>query len=176
MLDAVRESDTFSRRRRMLARRVERAGQELQHELKRPPTHEEMASRLSMDMDTYWDAMQRVVPDVAVAIDERPDDSDTVERALFSAGMATDGEGALRRLVQEDLRRILKEAIQEMPERTRHCIILYYARDFSLAEIAAVFDITVSRVSQILSDARTRLRRKLEPHVSQDDLGWMEAP
>ena len=40
----------------------------------------------------------------------------------------------------------------------------------SLAEIAKVYDVTVSRVSQILSEAREKLRKKLTPIVERTDL------
>jgi DNA-directed RNA polymerase specialized sigma subunit len=38
-------------------------------------------------------------------------------------------------------------------------VLLYYARDCSLAEIGAILEVTPSRVSQILTEARTRLRK-----------------
>ena len=61
-----------------------------------------------------------------------------------------------------DLRRTLAEAIKDLPERQRHCIMLYYGKELSLAEIAAVFEVTVSRISQILSEARGKLKKRLE--------------
>ncbi len=47
--------------------------------------------------------------------------------------------------------------------------MLYYGRDMSLAEIAAVFKVTPSRICQILSGARTDLRRSLGGVVGPDD-------
>jgi len=175
MLDAIREMDTFSRRRRMLARRIETTAQGLTADLGRAPSHEELASKLGMDMDAYWDAVERVTPDVPVPLDSPPDQGGPDESALFAA-IASDGDAAIRHIMRDDLRRLIRQAIAQMPERTRHCIILYYARDFSLAEIASLFEITVSRVSQILTEARARIRRELEPHVSHDDVAWMEEP
>ena len=45
----------------------------------------------------------------------------------------------------------------------------------ALAEVAGVFDVTPSRVSQILSEARKDLRRALDGNVSAGDLEYREA-
>jgi RNA polymerase sigma factor (sigma-70 family) len=47
---------------------------------------------------------------------------------------------------------------------------MYYGKEMSLAEIAEVYGVTVSRISQILKDARGKLRVALEPLVEGTDL------
>ena len=47
---------------------------------------------------------------------------------------------------------------------------MYYGKEMSLAEISKVYGVTVSRVSQILSEGREKLRRKLAPIVERTDL------
>ena len=42
----------------------------------------------------------------------------------------------------------LFDAITELPERQRHCLMMYYDREMSLAEIGAVYSVSVSRISQ----------------------------
>jgi DNA-directed RNA polymerase specialized sigma subunit len=46
---------------------------------------------------------------------------------------------------------------------------MYYGSELNLAEIAAVFEVTVSRVSQILTEARERLRKQLAGSVDESD-------
>jgi len=45
---------------------------------------------------------------------------------------------------------------------------MYYGKELSLAEIAAVYGVTVSRVSQILGEARNRLRKKMLPMIDKE--------
>jgi RNA polymerase sigma factor for flagellar operon FliA len=64
----------------------------------------------------------------------------------------------------------LQRCIQELPDRQRKCVLMYYGKEMSLAEISKVYGVTVSRVSQILSEAREKLRKKLTPVVERTDL------
>jgi RNA polymerase sigma factor for flagellar operon FliA len=72
----------------------------------------------------------------------------------------------------QDARLLLKFAIKELPERKRQCVILYYGRGLNLSEIARVFDVTPSRISQVLSSARRDLREMLEDQVDLGDFEW----
>jgi RNA polymerase sigma factor for flagellar operon FliA len=58
-------------------------------------------------------------------------------------------------------KRVLKEAIESLPERERLTVILYYADDLRLKEIGQVLDLSEARVSRILSAALMRLRESL---------------
>ena len=94
-------------------------------------------------------------------------------RAFQSA--SAKGDEVLHTLVQEDARAALKEAIMALPERKRQCILLYYGRDLSLAEIAEVFNVTPSRISQVLKEARNDLKQTLSGNISVTDLAPVEA-
>jgi len=69
-----------------------------------------------------------------------------------------------------DVRELLRDAIARLSERERNVILLYYARDCSLAEIAAILEVTPSRISQILTSARERLRKALGHDFERPDL------
>ena len=79
-----------------------------------------------------------------------------------------------RSSVQTLPRTVFFSALQSIsrlpPDRHRQCILMYYGKEMSLAEIAEVYGVTVSRISQILSEARGRLRKKLAPYVDKTDL------
>ena len=53
-------------------------------------------------------------------------------------------------------------AIEELPERERQVLALYYDEDLNLREIGAVLGVTESRVSQIRSQALLRLRARFQ--------------
>ena len=176
MLDALRNTDTFTRRRRQLARRIQDATHELTSEFGHPPSPEDVAERLGMDLESYWAAVDRTTPISMVSLEEaRSNDSEDEGRPLAEVVFGAKGDEVLHTLVQEDARTALKEAIMALPERKRQCILLYYGRDLSLAEIAEVFSVTPSRISQVLKEARNDLKQTLQGSVAVADLAPVEA-
>ncbi len=59
------------------------------------------------------------------------------------------------------MRRVIVEAINELPENEKKVLVLYYYEDLTLKEIGKVLDVTESRISQLHTKAMTRLRAKL---------------
>jgi RNA polymerase sigma factor (sigma-70 family) len=120
--------------------------------------------------------MDRVLPVFHVQIDDRDSQDGESEGRAFSETISDDTyTDAFAGLIQEEARGALKAAVQALPERKRECVLLYYGRDMNLAEVAEVFSVTPSRVSQVLSEARKDLRRALDGHVEAGDLVYREA-
>jgi RNA polymerase sigma factor for flagellar operon FliA len=66
-----------------------------------------------------------------------------------------------RDAVDEDFRAALAHAIDELPERERLVMSLYYSEELNLKEIGAVLKVTESRVCQLHGQALTRLKARL---------------
>jgi RNA polymerase sigma factor for flagellar operon FliA len=168
MYDALRTQDTFTRRRRQLARRVEQSTEEVRKRVDREPTPHEVAEYMGISLDEYWAAVDRVKPINHVSIDGPSSDEDA--RPLLEKIMTNPNRNADIQITVAEIKHQLQTAIEQLPERQRQCVLMYYGKEMSLAEIAAVYGITVSRVSQVLSDSRTKLRKKLMPFIDKADL------
>jgi len=170
MMDALRACDIFSRHRRQMSRNLQQTARELERKLGRPPSPGEVAKKLGVSITEYWDLQDRVAPVSYVSIDntDSPDGEDD-GRSLAESMLGTDGDAAFRALLQQEGREQIREAISNLSERKRTCVMLYYGRDMSLAEIAAVFKVTPSRICQILSGARKELHRSLGGVVRPED-------
>jgi RNA polymerase sigma factor for flagellar operon FliA len=123
---------------------------------------------MGITLDEYWAAIDRVKTISHVCIDGPSNDDES--RPLMDKIMSNPNRNADVQLTVNEVKNQLSLAIQELPERQRQCILMYYGKEMSLAEIAAVYGITVSRVSQVLSDSRAKLRKKLMPFVDKADL------
>ena len=67
-------------------------------------------------------------------------------------------------LRDQRLRKSLVAAIKGLPEREQYIMSMYYENDMNLKEIAAVLEITESRVCQRHSQSIARLRAKMRAH------------
>jgi RNA polymerase sigma factor for flagellar operon FliA len=67
-------------------------------------------------------------------------------------------------LLDEQQRQTLIEAIEALPEREKLLMALYYQEEMNLKEVGAVLGVTESRVSQLHSQAVSRLRARLHEH------------
>jgi RNA polymerase sigma factor for flagellar operon FliA len=169
MYDALRDNDAFSRRRRQLSKKIGAAADEIRKATGRNPTADEVASRLELSLEEYHLAVERTKPVVQVSLDTPTNPDETPGLAMIDR-IADPQTGVDLSMVADEVKAALKEAILELPDRQRQCVMMYYSGELTLAEIAKVFDITVSRVSQILSESREKLRKKLLTTLDPADL------
>ena len=62
---------------------------------------------------------------------------------------------------REEIKNIIVQAINELPDKEKKVLILYYYEDLTLKEIGEVLQVTESRISQLHTKAIMRLRSKL---------------
>ena len=65
-------------------------------------------------------------------------------------------------LVNQDLKRRLKEVINELPERKKLIMALYFYEELTLADIGRVLDLTEARISQILNKTLIEVKTRLD--------------
>jgi RNA polymerase sigma factor for flagellar operon FliA len=70
-------------------------------------------------------------------------------------------------LLDEEFREQVQGVIEQLSQRKKECILLYYGRNLNLSEIAEVFDVTPSRISQVLGAARNDLKELLKDIVEE---------
>ena len=134
----------------------------------REPEEAEIAAEMGLSVPEYEKAIESLrVLDIGVI---RPLDA-TDEDGSSRLELCIDpSEGASTQLERKELRVHLARAIEQLPERERQILSLYYQEELTLAEIGAVIGVTESRVSQLRSLAVSRLRTLLK-----QSLGVQEA-
>jgi RNA polymerase sigma factor for flagellar operon FliA len=156
MLDALRELDWAPRSLRKMRRRVDATVAQLRHDLQREPKEPEIAAALAMSEPEYERVLDQLrSADLAVIKRASSDGRDELEVAIDP------DEGPHAHLERSELRAMLAEAITELPERERQILALYYHEELTLAEIGQVIGVGESRVSQLRTQAITRLRASL---------------
>ena len=64
-------------------------------------------------------------------------------------------------LEEEEMRKILLEAIKQLPEKTRLAITLYYYEKLTFKEIGQLLNVSESRISQIHSETMLKLKKAI---------------
>ena len=154
MLDDVRRMSQATRTTISFKREHANAIEKLTNRFGREPSGKEIASYLGKDVDTYQ--KERLI--IAGAVNSASDAGLTADDLDSDDEFEPSPEESLQKT---ELLAALKASISDLPERTQLVLSLYYKDELNLKEIAAVIDVTESRVSQILSETANKLRKKV---------------
>jgi RNA polymerase sigma factor for flagellar operon FliA len=160
ILDELRRIDHVPSSMRRRTRTLSTAREALRHELGREPVGEEVAEMLGLDLPGLWKLEAEAEGTMRVALDGAGnEDSDDVPHAQAMAG--EEHAGVEDRITLDQETTILRETILRLSQQERTVLTLYYFEELKLHEIAAVLEVTESRVSQIRQKAVTKLRGEL---------------
>ncbi|SRR6266540_233454 len=162
ILDELRSIDWVPRSVRAKARSLEKAYAKLEAELHRTPNDVELAAELGITDDQLQTMLNQISFVGLVALDEMlsvgGERGDTLS---LGDTIADGGEGPVAAYEVEEMRQILADAINRMPEREKIVLTLYYYEGLTLAEIGEVLGVTESRVCQIHTKAILQLRSRI---------------
>ncbi len=162
ILDELRSIDWVPRSVRAKARALERAYAKLEASSHRSPTDEELAEELGVTEEQLQATFSQLSFIGLVALDEMLSlGGERGESVTVGDTVADTGQGPVATYEIEEMRQLLAEAINRMPEREKVVLTLYYYEGLTLAEIGQVLGVTESRVCQIHTKAVIHLRSKL---------------
>jgi RNA polymerase sigma factor for flagellar operon FliA len=160
ILDELRRIDHVPSSLRRRTRTLSTAREALRHELGREPVSEEVAEMLGVDLPGLWKLEAEAEGTMRVALDGTGnEESDDVPHTQAMA--AEEHAGVEDRITLDQETAILRETILRLSQQERTVLTLYYFEELKLHEIAAVLEVTESRVSQIRQKAVTKLRGEL---------------
>ncbi|MES2855343.1 MAG: sigma-70 family RNA polymerase sigma factor, partial [Bdellovibrionota bacterium] len=105
--------------------------------------------------------VNQVRPVSVLSIDESATFSSVDKKSILNLLEATKMNNPFTQLNMKSVKDIITKAIEDLPERQRLVLSLYYYEDLNLKEIGKVLRVTESRVSQLHAQAVQRLRAKL---------------
>jgi RNA polymerase sigma factor for flagellar operon FliA len=135
----------------------------LEHQLGRSPVESDIAAELGMPLAEYQSLLSKVRGTQLVYLEDMARNSEDDDTYL-DRHVADVESDPLNMLRDHRLRQALVNAIKGLPEREQYIMSMYYEQDMNLKEIAAVLDVTESRVCQLHSQSIARLRAKMRTH------------
>lgn len=157
IMDELRNSDHLSRSGRAKVNRIEKAIQKLTIEKGRLPDEKELADLLKMSQSeialTMEMAQCQLSLDQVVMLDKGG-------KEVFLRDILADSECLTPDIAaeREDIRSFLRRAFRQLSQREQKILYLYYFEDLRLSEIAALFDVTEARISQIHALSMIKLK------------------
>lgn len=161
MIDEVRTNDwtprSVSRNIREMAEAIRRA----ENRLGGPPGDKDIAEEMGLTLEEY----QKIAREASIArifsLDELESDE---QNSHFEA--EDNSMGPAQMFAQGDFRQALIHSIDDLPEREKMVMSLYYEEELNLREIGEILGVSESRVSQIHGQTLARLKAKMTDWVN----------
>jgi RNA polymerase sigma factor for flagellar operon FliA len=174
ILDSLRTLDWSPRELRRKGRAVEEAIRSASHKLGRAPAENEIAREMELSLSEYQQLLGELKGlEIGSLHLERNEDSGDEELAYIPG--APD-EDPLFRCMQGEMKQRLIDAIEDLPEKERLVMTLYYYEELTMKEIGLTLGVVESRVSQIHSSGVVRLRTALTGLRADNSTGSKNAP
>ena len=162
MMDELRKLDWAPRLLRKKAREIDKKCKELEEKFGRLASDHELAKALKMSPGELNSIYSDLNSTTFLSLDEvwQNDDGNkpisrlqTIEDSLVT--------NQFNFVHQNEVKELLAGAIDELPEKEKLVIVLYYYENLTLREIGEILDVSESRVCQIHTKVITRLRSHL---------------
>ena len=163
MLDELRGNDWMSRGSRKSQKEIETTIRRLEHRLGRSPIESEIATEMGMSLVDYQSLLGKVRGTQLVYLEDMSRNGEE-DDSFLDRHVADSEADPMNMLRDHRLRESLVVAIKSLPEREQYIMSMYYEQDMNLKEIAAVLDVTESRICQLHSQSIARLRAKMRSH------------
>lgn len=168
ILDELRAQDWVPRSVRDKAKLLDRTTVKLEAALGRVPEEKEVAEALNVSLEEYHDLVNQVRPVSLLSIDDSATFSNVDKKSIINLLESCKLSNPLNQLNVKTVKEVVTKAIEELPEKQRLVLSLYYYEDLNLKEIGKILRVTESRVSQLHAQAISRLRGKLNSSFEND--------
>lgn len=158
IIDYVRSQDWVPRSLRKKAKDIDEAYTKLQRKHGRTATDDEVASELGITTNEFNKVLGETKSFNFLSFEELLYENATV----FSNNNSKTPESELQ---STELKKYIAKFIDELSDKERTVISLYYYEELKLKDIAEVLELTVSRVSQLHSKALQKLKVKIKKYM-----------
>ena len=159
IIDSLRSLDWAPRSLRRKSKDLERTYADLEQQLGRAATDEEVCAALGEDMEDFHalvDQLNGLTIGSFVDTSEHEDGENLIDYYPDDVS-----NSPYAHLQSNELTRLLGAAIDGLPEKERLVMSLYYFEEFTMKEIGKLLGVNESRVSQLHTKAALRLRAHL---------------
>ncbi|POR01136.1 RNA polymerase subunit sigma-70 [Alkalispirochaeta sphaeroplastigenens] len=162
IFDQLRQLDWVPRSVRQKTRELEETIRRLESQLGRAATDQEISRELGITPKEFEKIMLKISGTTVLSLNDVWYAGDDHDRMTIGDSIESpQGRNPDAVVEKMEIKRVIVEAIQELPDKEKKVLVLYYYEDLTLKEIGAVLGVTESRISQLHTKAILRLRGRL---------------
>lgn len=161
ILDQIRKMDWIPRTIRQRQKQIEAVMREVESVHGRAATDAEIAEGLGISQEEYVEWQSKMKITNVVSLNEFLEQGSEVPNPTGAQHFIMPEEA----VEQEELKKMLAEALKLLTEKERRVIELYYYEDLTLKEISHVLEVTESRVSQLHTKALQKMKTKMGKYM-----------
>lgn len=162
IFDYLRKQDSLSRPLRKKAIHLEEAAEKIRQRTNRSATVQELARELDIDEEEVHEIMWKSSSSFIIPLDKENVVQDEEGSTPLGDTIKDFKRNPEEEFARKDLEAELTRAIEELPEKQRLTLALYYYEDKTLKEIGEILGVSESRVCQLHSEAVFRLRQRIQ--------------
>ncbi len=164
ILDQIRKMDWLPRSVRQKQKQIDAAYSKIESEKGRPATDDEIARALEISTDELdrWQAQTKASG--LVSLDEYMEEGSEAGISNVIGGNYEGYEPGAA-MDKEAMKATIVAALEELTDKEKQVILLYYYEEMTLKEISMVLDVSESRISQLHTKAIQKLRVKLGANI-----------
>ena len=160
--DELRSIDWVPRSIRQKAKEVEQAILRIEGKTGKGASDQEIADELSIDLREFYTTMTKISSTSMLSLSDSwfsGDDSDKI--SIMDTIESPSKMNPDISVERDSVKQLIVNAINELPDKEKKVLVLYYYEDLTLKEIGEVLAVTESRVSQLHTKAIIMLKAKL---------------
>lgn len=163
ILDQIRKMDWIPRSVRQKQKRIDVAYSKIETEYGRTATDEELAAEMEISLDEFyaWQGQTKITN--LVSLDEFVEQGSEVK---MDAASNSHFEQPEKIVEKEELTGMIAESLDQLTEKEKKVVMLYYYEDMTLKEISAVLEVSESRVSQLHTKALAKMKKNLGGYMN----------
>ena len=161
-MDELRSMDWMTRSMRDKSNQLEKAYGEIERKTGRPAEVEEVAKFLEISTDELHTILSQVSALSVLNLEDMGINHYDEGMDILECIKDPEGKDPMTIVKFNEIKRIIAEAVETLPDKEKLIISLYYYDELTLKEIGKVLEITESRVCQLHSQTMHRLKGKLK--------------
>lgn len=162
ILDQIRKMDWIPRTIRQKQKKIDAASKEIEAMYGRNATDEEIAAQLGITDEEYleWHSQMKITN--LVSLNEYMEQGSDVPNGRETSSHFVMPEDAV---AESELKEVLKDALEDLTEKERRVIELYYYEELTLKEISLILEVSESRISQLHTKGLQKMKSKMGKYM-----------